>query len=156
MWQDLRFSLRLIAKEPWFAAAVVVTLALGMGVNAIGFTVDSALFRGPAFPDADRLYTIEWQSRLGMRDEASYPDLRDWRAQSRAFAALAGYRGADIDISGDDSSPQRVNGALVTANAFDVLQERPLLGRTFVAGEDAEGADDVVLIGASLWQSRYG
>jgi hypothetical protein len=69
----LRFSLRLIAKEPLFSAAVVVTLALGMGVNAIGFAVDSALLRGPAFPEAERLYTIAWQSRLGLQDEVSYP-----------------------------------------------------------------------------------
>ncbi|HEX5049568.1 MAG TPA: ABC transporter permease [Gammaproteobacteria bacterium] len=156
MWQDLRFSLRLIAKEPWFAAAVVVTLALGMGVNAIGFAVDSALLRGPAFPEAGRLYTIAWQSRFGLQDEASYPDLRDLREQSREFAALAGYREAGIDISGDASSPERVAGAFVTANTFDVLQQRPLLGRTFAPGEDEAGADPVVVIGSSLWQSRYG
>src|SRR5262245_26529576 len=108
MWQDLRFSLRLIGKEPWFAAAVVVTLALGMGVNAVGFAVDSALLGGPTFPEAERLYTIAWQNRFGLRDEASYPDLRDLREQSRAFGALAGYREAGIDVSGDESSPERV------------------------------------------------
>jgi predicted permease len=77
------------------------------------------------------------------------------REQSRAFAALAGYREAGIDLSGDASAPARVSGAFVTANALDVLQERPLLGRTFAAGEDAAGADPVVLIGWGLWQARY-
>ena len=64
--QDLRFAFRLIARERWFSAAAIVALALGIGVNAIGFTiVNAAFFRGLPFEDSDRLYMLSWQTRSG-------------------------------------------------------------------------------------------
>ena len=82
--QDLRVAFRLIARERWFSAAAIVALALGIGVNATGFTiVNAAFFRGLPFEDSGRLYLLSWQTRSGSRFAVSDAELQDWRAQSR-------------------------------------------------------------------------
>ena len=99
MLQDLRFTLRLIAKERWFSAAAIVALALGIGVNAIGFTIVNAAFlRGLPIKDSGQFYMLTWQGRGGRRN-VSYADLQDWRAQSRTFAGLAAFRNDRINLS---------------------------------------------------------
>ena len=106
--QDLRFAFRLIAKDRWFSAAVIVVLALGIGANAIGFTIVNAAFlRGLPFEDADRLYVLSWQNRAGRRANVSHAELQDWRDQSRSFAGLAAYRDATMNISDDRALPEQ-------------------------------------------------
>ena len=90
MLQDLRFTFRLMAKERWFSAATLLALALGIGVNAIGFTIiNAAFFRGLPFDHAERLFMLAWINEAGRRVEFSYPELQDLRAHSRTFAGLA-------------------------------------------------------------------
>ena len=85
MLQDLRFALRLVVKERWYTIVAVVALALGIGVNATGFTVVNAIFlRGPAFKDSGRLYFLSWQSRTNREVPISYPELLDLKTQSTA------------------------------------------------------------------------
>ena len=153
--QDLRFAFRLIARERWFSAAAVVALALGIGVNAIGFTlVNAAFFRGLPFKDSDRLYMLSWQTREGFRSTVSEAELQDWRARSRAFTGLAAFASAPMNISDGRSWPEEVRGAQLTANAFDVLEERPLLGRAFASSDERKGAEPVVIIGYNIWKNR--
>ena len=155
MLQDLRFTLRLIAKEPWFSAAAIVALALGIGVNAIGFTIVNAAFlRGLPIKDSGRLYLLAWQGRPG-RLNVSHAELQDWRAQSRTFTGLAAFLNDRMNISDDRALPEQVRGTRLTANAFSVLGTQPLLGRDFAPGDDRQGADPVVIVGYSLWKSRY-
>src|SRR5688572_335162 len=79
--QDLRFALRLLAKERWYSAAAIVAVALGIGANAAGFSIiNAALLRGLPYFDSDRLYVISWQQRSGRRANASYSDLQIGRA----------------------------------------------------------------------------
>ncbi|HEX5473462.1 MAG TPA: ABC transporter permease [Vicinamibacterales bacterium] len=154
---DVRFALRLLRKDRWFAAAAIVTLALGIGVNATGFTVvDAAFLRGLPFKDAARLYVLWWQPRAGRRMPVSYPEFLDWRARTRTFEGLGAYRSATMNLSDHRAQPQEVRGAWVTANSFDLIAERPILGRGFAAGDDRKGAAPVAIIGAGLWNARYG
>ena len=123
MLQDLRFSLRLIAKERWFSAAAVIALALGIGVNAVGFTlVNAAFLRGLPIEGADRVYMLGWQGRQG-RQAVSHVELQDWREASRTFAGLAGFSNGTMNISDARALPEQARGTWVTANAFSLLKE---------------------------------
>jgi putative ABC transport system permease protein len=154
--QDLRFTLRLLAKERWFAALGTVVLALGIGVNAVGFTVVNAAFlRGLPFSDADRLLTLAWQGRPGRRS-VSHADLQDWRAQSRTFAGLAAFRNEVMNLSDARAYPEQVRGTRMTANAFTLLRQPALLGRGFAADDDLPGAAPVAVVSHRVWQQRYG
>ena len=154
--QDVRFSLRMIARERWVSAAIIVTLGLGIGANTVGFTVVNAAFlRSLPFDGADRLYTLTWQTRSGRRADASYPELLDWREGSRSFDGLAAFADAAINISDSAAFPERVRGAWVTANTFSVLRQAPLIGRDFTSADGQRGAEAVVILGHELWQRRY-
>jgi putative ABC transport system permease protein len=154
--QDIRFAFRLLAKERWFSAAAIAALALGIGVNAVGFTIaNAALLRGLPFEDSGRLYMLSWQTRSGSRSGLSYAELQDWRRQNRAFEGIAAFASDRMTISDDDGSPEEVRGAALTANAFAVLHQPPVLGRDFVADDERKGAEPVILIGHSLWRRRF-
>jgi hypothetical protein len=155
--QDLRFAFRLIARDRWFSAVVVATLALGIGANATGFTIVHAVFvRALPFDQGDRLYLLSWQNRAGRRTGTSFTELEDWRGQSRRFAALAAYSNAAMNVSDDRGVPEEVSGTSLTANAFGVLRQAPLLGRDFTAADERREAEPVVIIGHALWKNRYG
>ena len=156
MLQDLRFTFRLLATERWFSTLGVIVLALGIGVNAIGFTIVNAAFlRGLPFKDADRLYVVSWQGRSGRR-AVSYAEFQDWRSQTRAFTTLAAFRNDAMNLSDDRALPEQVRGTRITANAFGILDQQPLLGRDFALGDDRAGADPVVIISYRVWRNRYG
>lgn len=155
--QDLRFSFRLIVAERWFSAAAIVALALGIGVNAAGFTIVNAAFlRDLPFEDAARLYVLSWQPREGRRASVSHADLQEWRAQARTFSGIAAFADDAMNISDTRAWPEQVRGARLTANAFDVLRQQPLLGRAFIAEDERMGAQPVVIIGYNIWKNRYG
>ena len=155
--QDVRFACRLLAKERWFAATAIAALALGIGANTAGFAiVNGAFFRGLPFEEADRLYTLSWQNRSSRRSQMSYLELEDWRAAAQSFEALAAYRDDDINISDRLAMPEQVHATWMTANAFDVLRQRPVIGRGFIAADERPGAQPVAIIGEELWQRRFG
>lgn len=157
MWQDLRFAARLIIKDRWFSAAAIAAIALGIGANTLGFTIVNAAFlRGFSFDQADRLHAVSWRHEQGRRIPLSFADFADWRTETRTFTSLAAYYVGAVNISDDHASPEQTLGAWTTANHFDVLRQRPLLGRTFAAGDDGRGAEPVVLIGYQLWKNRFG
>lgn len=139
MLQDLRFTFRLMAKDRWYTAAAVVTLALAIGLNATVFTIANAAFiRNLPFQDSDRLYMLAWQERTGDRWNLSYADWQDWRSQTRTFDNLAGFDDDNVNISDDRAFPEQVSGAQVTANAFRVLRQPLVAGRDFVPTTNAQ------------------
>jgi predicted permease len=156
MLQDLRFTFRLLVKERWFSAAAIVALALGIGVNAVGFTlVHAAFLRGLPFDGADRLFVLTWQSRAGRRN-VSHAEYRDWREQNRSFEGLAAYRSDSMNVSDSRALPEQARGTRMTANAFELLRQAPLLGRGFTNGDDQIGAEKVAVISYTFWKNRYG
>jgi putative ABC transport system permease protein len=155
--QDLRFAFRLIGKEPWFSAAAIVALSLGIGANTTGFgIVNAAFLRGLPVQDSDRLYVLSWQARQSFSGDLSLDELEEVRSQSRAFSGIAAYRTGTMNISDDRSLPEEVRGARITANTFGLLREQPILGRDFAVGDARPGAESVIIIGEGLWKKRFG
>ena len=156
MLQDLRFTFRLLLKERWFSAAAIVALALGIGVNAVGFTlVHAAFLRGLPFDHADQLFVLTWQSRAGRRN-VSHAEFRDWREQNRSFEGLAAFRSDSMNVSDSRALPEQARGTRMSANAFELLRQAPLLGRGFTNGDDQIGAEPVAVISYTFWRNRYG
>jgi putative ABC transport system permease protein len=155
--QDLRFAVRLIVKERWFSAVAILALALGIGVNATVFTlVNAVLIRGLPFKDSQNLYVAAWQPKRGNgRWGMGYNELKEWREQTKTFSSLAGWSNAGLVISDDRGPAEQARGAYLTANAFGILQQPPLLGRDFSAADEQTGTDRAVILGYRLWRTRY-
>src|ERR687883_1121170 len=156
--QDLRYGARVLRKKPGFTAVAVVTLALGVGANTAIFSVVNAVILRPLpYPEPERLVRVyEKRPKLGRtRNVVSAPDFVDWRGQNRAFDSMAAYTGWGASLT-SDGEPQRITGALASADLFRVLRAEPMLGRAFVAEEDRPGAPRVVVISHGLWRRRFG
>ncbi|MEJ7811390.1 MAG: ABC transporter permease, partial [Gemmatimonadaceae bacterium] len=165
MLQDLRSALRTLAKSPGFTAVVVLTLALGIGVNTAVFSVVNAALLRPLPVERPeelvRVFTSESsppgapQRRYGA---TSYPDYLDLRARTDAFAGMVTYIPITLSlISGDAVGETRTGGLAVSANYFAVLGVRPALGRAFAADEEVAGAaSTVAVISDALWRTRFG
>jgi predicted permease len=155
--QDLKFVFRTLSRDRWFSATVVGVLALGVGANTLGFTiVNAAFFRGLPFEHAAGLRMVTWINQNGRRVGPQPMELDRWRAQSRAFSALAGYDDTSASLSDTRGLPEQVIATRVTTNTFSLLEQAPILGRDFVAADEAASAGRVVIIGHHVWQSRYG
>ena len=133
-----------------------MTLALGVGANAAIFSVvDAVLLRPLPFAQPASLVHLweTFQSKVENRSEASFPDYLDLRARNKVFSDMAGYHGSGFLLGG--AQPQTVGAGKVTANFFDVLGVKPMIGRTFVANEDAVGASPVVVLDYGFWKSQF-
>ncbi len=154
--RDLRLAFRQLRRNPGFAAAAILTLALGLGANtAIFSVVNGVLLRPLPFGDPDRLVMV-WghQTTIG-RETASLPDFLDWRASASSFEHLAAFASTSYPVSGQGDA-ELVRGAMTTADFFRTLGVTPALGRDFLAGEDSKGAARVVIVGYGYWQRHYG
>ncbi len=152
--RDFRYSLRLLVKEPGFTVLAVLTLALGIGATTAVFTVvDSVLLRPLPYANPERLVVALHGP------EASAPvspaDYHDYKKSSRAFSGLAAAQTWGVTLGGGDR-PERLDALKISANLLDVLGVPPLLGRGLREGEDGPGHDQVVVLGYSLWQRRFG
>jgi len=157
MLQDVRLAFRMMARDRWFTLVALLVLSLGIGVNAMVFTLANAvLFKGLPFPESHQLYMLGWRSDEGAPTSVSWPELLEWRDQSRAFAGLAAFTNRGFNISDDRGLPEQARGASLTANAFGVLRQRTLLGRDFTSDDERRGAQAVVILGHTLWRNRYG
>src|SRR5688500_14596489 len=158
MLQDLRFAVRMLAKDRWFTLVAVLALGLGIGVNTTVFTfVNAVLIRGLPYDDSDRIMIVTTKAATQTNPGvASYQDLEDWRAQTKSFSALACFQQTSMNVTDSGRPPERTVGARVCANTFSVLGQSMHLGRDFLAQEDKKGAEPVVIIGYGLWKSRYG
>ncbi|MDX6502468.1 MAG: hypothetical protein QOG23_5732 [Blastocatellia bacterium] len=156
-WQDIRYGLRALAKNPAFVATVVVTLALGIGANTAMFsTVNAVLLRKLPVENLDRLVTI-WEinaAKGGEQSTVSAQTYASWRDGSKAFDQMAAY-GTDSVVLAGISPPERLVGAQVSANFFSLLGTKPLLGRTFLPEESQSERDRVVILSHDLWQRRF-
>jgi predicted permease len=159
MRNDLRFALRMILSHRWFSAAVVVTLALGIGLNTMVFTLMNAvLFKPVPVPGGARLVSVISRN-LKVNDglmPLSLPDFQDYRAQSSSFEALEGAIDEEGVISEKGNPPQSYHLQRATAGIFSMLHASPMLGRGFVDGDQKPGADPVAVIGYGIWKERYG
>ena len=156
MFQDLRYGVRMLLKNPGFTAVIVLTLALGIGANAALFSVVNGVLLNPLpYPHPEQLVTLH-QSKPNFEAGAiPYLNFRDWQRNNRTFSAMAISRGFGFSLIGAGEA-ERVNARLISADYFTVLGVKPALGRTFTAAEDEPGSGPVVLISADLWQRKFG
>jgi len=158
IWQDIRYSLRVIAKAPGFAAIAILTLALGIGANTTIFSwINSTLLNpvpGLARPREVVALTL---SKPGDNPfPFTYPDLEAMRDGQQSFTGIAACGFAQLSLTGK-RKPERVWGMVASANYFDVLGVRPMLGRGFLPVEDERpGGAPVAVISYRLWQTHFG
>jgi putative ABC transport system permease protein len=157
--QDLRYGVRALWRQPGFAIAAVLALAIGTGSTAAIFgAVDTVLLRPMPFPHADRLYVPISVNAARHIDQGSisFADYVDWRQQTDIFADVALLRSTNLDITGEGGDPERVELGQVSEDFFPLVDVIPIVGRTLVAADHADGAGLVTVISYGLWQSRFG
>ncbi len=152
---DFRYGFRLLHRHAVLSVGVIVTLALGIGANTSLFTaVRAILLRPLPLPEPEQVTTL-WETILPSgRGTVSLPDLNDWRAQSRAFEEIAGFRYVSFSLRAGEAR-ERIPGAQVSPAFFRVMKARLRAGRAFAEGEDTPGKDNVVMIGEGLWKSHF-
>ncbi|HKP81768.1 MAG TPA: ABC transporter permease [Pyrinomonadaceae bacterium] len=152
--QDLQFALRMLLKKPLFTLIAVLTLALGIGANtAIFSVVNAVLLRGLPYHKADQLILVYGQTPSGDDDAFSMQELEEYRAGMQSVEDLIGLQSQSVNVTGIDR-PDRVRGAFVSANYFQFFNLNPVVGRTFVAGEDQPGAPKQVVVSEKTWRER--
>ena len=153
--QDLQYGFRQLRNAPVFAVTAVLTLALGIGINAAMFSVvDQVLLRSMPFPRADEVVQMAVRSESGGFGSTSLPDIQDWQARSHSFQQI-GYYLEQIPTLGGTSTPKLTVQVVSSANLFDLLGARPLMGRTFLPGDSESGRTSVVILSAGTWQELY-
>lgn len=157
LMQDLRFGVRMLWKNPGFTAVAVLTLALGIGANTAIFSmINSVLIKALPYPNAEQLVSVWETLPNGSRNGVSAGVFKDWRANSSKFAHLTLSKDIRLNLTGG-SVPEHLQGLQVTTEYLSVLGVTPQLGRGFVAGEDAKGGNNqVVVLTHPFWQRRFG
>ena len=154
--KDIRYGVRMLMKNPGVTLVAVITLALGIGANTAIFSGVSAFLSKPlSVPNPSNLVRpMEIAEDRGVTDEFSYPDFVDYRDQSTSYNGLAAEDMLQAAIDAENQNDV-IWGQVVSANYFDVLEVKPILGRTFLPDEDKNaGANAVVLLSHSFWQRR--
>jgi putative ABC transport system permease protein len=155
--QDVRYGFRMLLRNPAFTAIAVLALALGIGANSAIFSVVNALLLRPLpYKNPEQLVVI-WENatHLGFPKNTPPPaNFLDWQKQNTLFAGMGAFAERTFNLTGV-GEPERLEGRRVSANLFDLLGVKPILGRTFVPDEDKPGTK-VALLNESLWRRRFG
>src|SRR5262245_21606649 len=158
LWQDLRYGVRTLLKNPAFSITAIGVMAIGIGANTAIFSVVYAVILRPLpFSESGRLTMIkeDWPAQ-GIPDYGvSMPDFLEWRNRNRVFDRLEAFSTPSYDIS-IDGDPERVAGAKVSAELFPFLGVAPVQGRRFLSEEQQFGRHQSVILGAALWRRRFG
>jgi putative ABC transport system permease protein len=156
VWQDLRYSVRVLLKTPVYTCVAVLTLALGIGANSAIFSVVNAvLLRSLPYRDPDSLVLVSYYLGAGERERALGADFLEWRDQAKAFEQITAYTFDTADLSGS-GEPERLAAGLVSADLFTTLGVAPALGRAFTPEEDTAGGAPAVILSDGLWRRRFG
>ena len=154
---DFLLGVRGLKKAPMSAVITIFTLALGIGLCSTVFSLlYGVFFRGLPVPEANRI-TLIFRSNPAQHIEfGSTPlhDFYDWKAQQTSFEHLAHFSDGTVNLSGTEG-PERFNGGFVSANVFETLRIRPIVGSGFRPGDDAPGAPLTIVLGYRIWATRY-
>jgi putative ABC transport system permease protein len=158
LWNDIRYGLRVLLKNPGFTAIAIFSLALGIGANTTIFSVvDALLLKSLPYKDPNSIILVWGTDRSTGEDrgQVSFTDAEDWRAQNHVFEELATYTDWKPLLSGLGEA-ERIHAMLVSDGYFRVMKGKPLLGRLFLPEEQVEGKDFVAILNYGLWQRRFG
>jgi putative ABC transport system permease protein len=157
-FQDVRYGARGLLKRPGFTVLAVLTLALGIGANtAIFSVVNTVILRPLPYANPDRLVMLNETANTRGRLEilsVSWPTYLDWKAQAQSFQYLGVFRFQNLTLTSSDHT-ERLHGAMASADVFNALGLRPILGRTFTAAEDEAGAPAVAILSERLWRNTF-
>ncbi len=154
--QDIRYAIRMLAKNPGFTIIAVLTLALGIGANTAIFSVVNGVMLNPLpYPQPTRLVSM-YRKVFGFEHgSVPYLSFQDWQKQNRTTEAMASYREDNCNLMGMGEA-ERVPVGQVSADFFKVLGENPMMGRLFNADEDRLGASPVIVLGEGFWKRKFG
>jgi putative ABC transport system permease protein len=159
MARELRHSVQRLRRAPGLTVAVIVTLALGIGVNTSVFSVVyGVLLRALPYPEPDELVSV-WMTNPSEgieRDVTSYPNLQAWRERQRSFEHLVAVRDARMNLVTAGGDPEELRGQIVTEGFFEMLDVPATLGRTFTAEEQSPDGPGAVVLSHGLWATRFG
>ncbi len=154
--QDIRYGFRVLRKSPVFTLVAVLTLALGIGANTAIFSIFNAVLLSPLpYPHAERLVALGASKPNFQNGSISYPNFRDWQKDNRTFEAMAIFRNTSYSLTGLGDA-EEIPAELVSSELFPMLNVKPVLGRTFAAGEDEVGAAPITIITRALWERKFG
>ena len=165
LWQDVRFAVRMLVKNPGFSATAILSLALGIGANTTIFTVVNAVLLHPLpVKDISRIVqvdTIDSKTRVTAANATklgmSYPNFKDYARENQVFEGVSCYVGPFPLTWSGGREPKQVLGQMVSANYFDVLGLTPARGRFFLSDEDTKpGGNNVAVVSYSLWVNKFG
>lgn len=157
LWQDVRYSARMLIKHPGFALIAVFTITLGIGANTAIFSIVNAVLLRPfPFQQPDQLVMVGESTGGGGRNAVSYPNFVDWRHQNNVFDAVSVMRSNENYNLTGAGEPERLQGRLVSAGFFTLLGIQPLLGRDFLPEDDRAGATPSVILSHAFWSRKFG
>ena len=155
-YRDLRYALRQLRKSPGFTFTIIFTLALGIGATAAMFSVlEAVVLRSLPYKDADRIVSIDTRRSENYHQPASWPEYQDMRRLNSTFSVIAGVgqrSGVTLTQGKESIYLQAVQG---TDNFFDLYGVQPLLGRTYLPGEDQNGKNNIVVLSYQVWQKFF-
>ena len=155
LFQDLRYAVRQLAKNPGFTAVAALALALGIGsTTSIFSVVDQVLLHPLPYPGSDQIVKVSQTFQGVWGDDASPANYLDWVAQNHVFSEMAASRGWQGSITAGDR-PERIRGTMATPSFFSLFGVNPILGRGLVSSDAAPGNDHVVVLGYGLWQRDF-
>src|SRR5688572_13762847 len=156
MIRDVRFAVRQLVKSPGFSVVAILTLALGIGSSSAIFSVvNGVLLRPLPYPEPDALVRVHEIVPQYGRFSVAPANFLDWRKQSTSFERIAAYGGTSGTLTWSDG-PERVQGASVSWDLFELLKVRPALGTGFEEKQDSPGNNDVLVLSHGLWVRRFG
>ncbi len=160
LFQDVRFSLRMLRKNVGFTTIAVLTLALGIGINTAMFgALNAFLLRPFPYREADRLVVV-WEKNpklegiIASRLPTCLKNYVDWQSESKSFEQLAAYSDVNFTLTRTDK-PEQVTAEKASANFFEVVGVRAVKGRTFAAGEGTPGRDHIAVLGILTCWTRH-
>jgi len=152
---DFRYAVRILRKNPGFTLIAILTLALGIGCNTAFFSiVNGVLFNPLPHPHPEQLVTLGESKPNFTNGSISYPNFVDWQKDNHVFSAMAVAREYGFTLTGLGDTEQLI-AKFTSSDYFTVLGANPVIGRTFVRGEDKIGAAPIALIGAGLWKRKF-
>ncbi|MGC1907964.1 MAG: ABC transporter permease [Candidatus Acidiferrum sp.] len=154
--QDVRYGIRMLLKSPGFAAIAILTVALGIGANTALFSVVNGVLLNPLpYPNASQLVALYGNYPGDDRAPIAYLNFLDWRQDNQSFSSVSLYHNEDYNFTGTGEA-ERVSGYMVSAEFFETLGVKPVLGRNFRADDDQVGAAPVAILGGGFWERRFG
>jgi predicted permease len=157
-WQDLHYGIRVLLKNPGFTIVAVVTIALGIGANtAIFSAIYGVLLRPLPYQDGEQLVVLRQQAPLAGVENMGFSvkEIQDYREQNHTLGELVEYHSMSFILYGGDE-PDRIQTGVVSADFFEVIGVKPLMGRTFLPSDETHGAEPVLVLSYDYWQRRHG